>query len=216
MPINALDYYLHKFNKQKLDKYFGIQMDKDSDKPVMGDREISVDNNSNIYIDNTVLKGTTGLWSLIMLATPRKSMYEDEDLEAYKELIVRTSIGRYPRSTEQGISRPKSTFKWRKFLSRVTTSMSDGGDDDDDEDDDNTYQSSSEQPQNDGDGIHFLPGDIKGLKTKLHLLLAEFRAGNTLATRNEIVPILDELLRRRQISRKEYTDINKYLSSKCL
>ena len=218
MPITALDYYLQKFNKDKLDKYFGIQVDKGTNKPVMGDREIRVDNNSNIYVDGSILKGTTGLWSLIMLATPRKSFYKDEDLAAYEELIARTRVGRYPRGTERGISRPKSTFKWKKFLSDVNTHSTDddhGDDDDDDDDDMLQYQSSSEHQQSGGDGIHFLPGDIKGMKTKLRLLLAEFRAGNTVATRNEIVSILDELLRRKQISRKEYTDINKYLS-KCL
>ena len=65
-----------------------------------------------------------------------------------------------------------------------------------------------------GEGINniqYLPGDIKGLQTKLNYLLAEYRAGNRLSTRNEIVPILDELLRRRKISRKEYKDINTFL-----
>jgi len=59
----------------------------------------------------------------------------------------------------------------------------------------------------------FLPGDIKGLETKLNLLLAEFQAGNT-STRNEIVFILDELLRRKRMSRKEYTEINNYVSNR--
>ena len=62
-------------------------------------------------------------------------------------------------------------------------------------------------------GIQFLPGDIKGLETKLNLLLAEFQAGNT-STRNEIVFILDELLRRKRVSRKEYTEINNYVSNR--
>ena len=30
---------------------------------------------------------------------------------------------------------------------------------------------------NDGDGIQFLPGDIKGLETKLNYLLAKYQAG---------------------------------------
>ena len=64
-------------------------------------------------------------------------------------------------------------------------------------------------------GIKFLAGDIKVLTTKLNLLLAEFAAGNTSSTRNEIVYILDEILRRKQISSEEYRDINSYLS-KCL
>ena len=64
----------------------------------------------------------------------------------------------------------------------------------------------------DGTGIQFLPGDIKGLNTKLNLLLAEFAAGNRSSTRNQIVGILDELKRRKRISRKDYTDINSFLA----
>ena len=45
--------------------------------------------------------------------------------------------------------------------------------------------------------IQFLPGDIKGLQTKLGYLLAEYQAGNTFATRNQIVAVADELFRRR-------------------
>ena len=63
-----------------------------------------------------------------------------------------------------------------------------------------------------GESIHFLPGDIKTLEDRLGVLLGEYRAGNRTSTRNEIVPIADELLRRKAISRKEYRDINTFLS----
>ena len=56
--------------------------------------------------------------------------------------------------------------------------------------------------------IQFLPGDISGLQTKLSYLLAEYQAGNTFATRNQIVAIADELLRRKHISQEEYHDIS--------
>ena len=56
--------------------------------------------------------------------------------------------------------------------------------------------------------IQFLPGDIRGLQTKLTYLLAEYQAGNTFATRNQIVAIADELLRRRQLSQEQYDNIN--------
>ena len=63
-----------------------------------------------------------------------------------------------------------------------------------------------------GSGIQFLPGDIKGLQIKLNYLLAEYRAGNRSSLiRNEIVSLLDELLRRKRISRKEYRDVNTFL-----
>ena len=58
----------------------------------------------------------------------------------------------------------------------------------------------------------YLPGDIKGFTDKFHLLLAEFLAGNT-TFRNELVYVLDALLRLKQLTRREYTDINNRLAS---
>ena len=71
-------------------------------------------------------------------------------------------------------------------------------------------QKNNEEPYADS-RIQFLPGDIKGLQNKLHYLLAEFRAGNISATQNQIVAITDELLRRKQLSRAEYNNINNFV-----
>ena len=57
-----------------------------------------------------------------------------------------------------------------------------------------------------GFGVGHLPGDINGLAKKLHLLAAEFFAGNT-SVRNELVHVLDLSRRLKQLTRKEYTDI---------
>ena len=53
----------------------------------------------------------------------------------------------------------------------------------------------------------FLPGDINGLIEQLHLLLAEFRAGNKAATKNQIVAILDQLLKRNYLTQDEYNGV---------
>ena len=63
-----------------------------------------------------------------------------------------------------------------------------------------------------GRGVVYLPGDINGLTKKLHLLAAEFFAGST-TFRNELVHILDALLRLQQLTRKEYTDITARLAA---
>ena len=68
------------------------------------------------------------------------------------------------------------------------------------------------EPVYKGYGVVYLPGDIKGLTDILHLLLAEFFAGNT-TVRNELVYVLDALLRLKQLTRREYTDINNRLAS---
>ena len=176
--INALDFYLNS-NKNHLDKYFGIRKDEDG-KLFLGDKEVFVDDNSNIIVDGQTYHATSGLWSLIMLASP--TFYTDNDLEVFKELSAQTNLMMNPGSVGKG-GRPNSTAK-RRLLEDL-------------------------HPQ-EGLGIVYLPGDIKGLTEKLNLLLAEFRAGN-ITTRNEIVSIIDELLRRKRMSRKEYTEINNYL-----
>ena len=48
--LTAIDYYLNKYGKKSLDKYYGIQ--QDDDKLMMGDKEVNVDENSNISVDN--------------------------------------------------------------------------------------------------------------------------------------------------------------------
>ena len=53
-----------------------------------------------------------------------------------------------------------------------------------------------------GRRVVYLPGDIKGLDQKLHLLAAEFSTGNT-TVRNELVHVLDALLRLKQLTRSE-------------
>ena len=64
-----------------------------------------------------------------------------------------------------------------------------------------------EMKEQKGFGIQFLPGDITGLIKKLHLLLGEFRAGNKSSTKNQIVAILDELLRRNYLNQEEYNAV---------
>ena len=63
-----------------------------------------------------------------------------------------------------------------------------------------------------GRGVVYPPGDINGLTQKLHLLAAEFFAGNT-TVRNELVHVLDALLRLKQLTRKKYTDITARLAA---
>ena len=61
-----------------------------------------------------------------------------------------------------------------------------------------------------GSGVVYLPGDINGLSKKLELLTAEFFAGNT-TVRNELVYVLDALLRLKKLTKKEYTEITNRL-----
>ena len=62
------------------------------------------------------------------------------------------------------------------------------------------------------EGVVYLPGDINGIAKKLQILAAEFFVGNS-TVRNELVDVLDALLRFKQLTRKEYTNITARLAA---
>ena len=195
----ALEYYLEQFSKSKLDQYFGIY--KENGVYMMGGEEIVVDDLNNIHIHDGAdsFKGTKALWRLIMLKTP--DLYQPKDLEEYKRLVIKTNVIEMPHRTSPN-DRPKNTAKWRFF--KDIGLVPGNEDDDEDEDDDEFEDADDEQKEEDGSGIQFLPGDINGLIEQLHLLLAEHRAGNKSSTKNQIVAILDQLLRLNYLNQEEY------------
>ena len=198
-PISqALNYYLNEYDKSKLDQYFGIY-EKDG-VYIMGDKEVTVDEYNNIRVDNTVFKGSTGLWRLIMMKKPE--IFEDEDLRDYKELIDKTNVIYTPHKINSS-DRPTKTAKY-KFL---TENFGVEEEKESEEESDEEYKGEKDEGKKDGTGIHFLPGDINGLINQLHLLLAEFRAGNKSATKNQIVAILDQLLKRNYLTQDEYNGV---------
>ena len=228
---NVLEQYLLKYGGSRvLDKYFAIQRVGDN-KYEMGTKAAAIDENSDIIVDGVKYDGTTGLWALIMMNDPPESSYTSNDLRMYKDFVYRTNVMSHPHNVVLGRSRYNKTKKWTHVfpLFKTVSSDDDGASnhndnhDDDDDDDDAAFHDSFQhaswankndgiESHQDGDGIQFLPGDIKGLETKLNYLLAEYRAGNRSSlTRNQIVSILDELSRRKRISRKEYRDINAFL-----
>ena len=58
----------------------------------------------------------------------------------------------------------------------------------------------------------YLPENINRLARKLHLLATEFLAGN-ITVRNELVHVLDVLLRLKQLACKQYADITARLAA---
>ena len=198
----AINYYLD--SNKNLDKYFGIQ--KKGDHYVMGEKTITLDNKSNITVENgKTFKASPGLWELIMLTKP--SNYTPEEFEKYQDLVEETGVIFNPL-TQRESDRPKSTAKYKTILKKLAedyvSDEGDGNNDDEDADDNKDADHDNQETKSDGQGIKFLPGDINGLLDRLKLLYAERRAGNIISTTSEIVAILDKLLRKKQITRKQY------------
>ena len=209
---NIVQLYYQTVPREKLDKYFGVVMEGGGGYK-LGDKYVHV-KGSDLVIDHKRYIGTKGLWSLIMKKHP--TGYSHEDLITYRDVILHTNAMTFPNNLDPR-SRVTSTVKWRKIFPLFDKEEEEGEAEEEEEElpphhrGVETTSTPIGRPY--GDGIvQFLPGDIKGLETKLNYLLGEYRAGNRSSyTRNEIVSILDELLRRKRISRKEYQDINTFL-----
>ena len=203
----ALEYYFQNFPKSKLDQYFGIY--KENGVYMMGNEEITVDDRNNIWLNDgaDAYKGTFGLWKLIMLKTPDN--YLDEDLVNYKRLLERTNAVEMPHRTSAN-DRPKNTAKWKFFrdIGLLPGAVDENESEDKNEDE---FKDANEDVKN-GSGIQFLPGDINGLIEKLRYLLAEHRAGNKSSTQNQIVAILDQLLKRNYLNQEEYNAVCRTIS----
>jgi len=202
---SAFDYYMSNGMNKVRDNYFRIFEVNGSLN--LGDQPITIDEDNNIIILGHKFEATPGLWDLIMLNDPKK--FTEDDLEQYRKINDLTNLYYNPRVTAKASH--KKTNKW-KFLNerieryppvqRYPAPPPNRGnnliDYDDYSDDSSVYF--------DGLGVTpiIIPSDIKSLKSRLQLVCAERAAGNVRATTNEIVAILDEMLRQNHITRPEY------------
>lgn len=193
--------FYSKLNQNK-DKYFSIyQTDKGTYK--LGNSDIGIDNQNNIFVNGKTYHYTPGLWNLLMLNKPDN--YDSEDYNNYTELVKSINLIDNPQTLiPQGV--PKMTSKY-KFLVKLLVGRKRKREDSDNEE---ITEENEQIDKKDGEGI-ILPGDINGLLQRLRLVCAEREAGNIEATTPEIVAILDELLRKQYISKKEYNVVCKKL-----
>ena len=200
---SAIDFYLN--SKTNIDKYYGIQ--KRAKKYVMGDSTVEIDKDSNIYVNNQRFKSSPGLWQLIMLNNPQD--YTKEDAERYADLVEETQVIFNPLIKSEK-DKPETTAKYTKILKELKESY----ETEEPEEVEEAEELEEDKPQLDestGEGIKYLPGDKEGLLERLRLLFAEREAGNITSTTEEIVGVLDALLRMGEISRKKYNIVCKTL-----
>src|SRR5688572_2387207 len=115
--------YLQQYtsNKKSTDTTFGIRSE---DRIFyIGDTPITIQDD-NITVAGKTYDGTPGLWELITMAKPTKSIYEDNDLKDYAEILVATNAMRH----ENNPNKPKSSRseKWLKIIKPIwkATSLS--------------------------------------------------------------------------------------------
>lgn len=163
------------------DTVFGIRME--NDKPYIGRLPIEIDNN-DIIIEGERYEGTPGLWELIQSKHPQDDKYTAQDFIEYAKILRATDAMK--QDNDPYSRRPKSNrgAKWAKIVKPI-------------------WENKSFQ----GSGTVFLSQDPTALIDRLELLRASKQAGNT-GVINELVSILDELLRRKIITRSEYKKLS--------
>ena len=165
-------------NAKSTDKIFGMR--SEDGQFFIGDTPVSIEADDVTVKDKTYV-GTAGLWELLTMAYPNRTIFDGNDLQNYAEILDVTNAMRQPNNP----SRPKSSRSekyntiikpiWEKLRPRSTS----------------------------GKGIVVLPQDPNALVEMLSLRKASFKAGNT-GVRNEIVGICDELLRQEAITTEGY------------
>lgn len=186
--INTLPYgtlakeYLQRMitdTENTIDNTYGPRMLNDT--IMVGDGEVKFDKN-DLYIKGTRYTGTQGLYELIFMKRPDEEYYNDNDLKAYKSILIATNAHRQRYRPDKQINSNQG-YKYRNVIRKLFGAKV-GGD------------SSMYLPTNkmhtygDIDYVHW--NDINELVDRLRLLVSSKRAGHS-AHDNEIISILEEL-----------------------
>jgi hypothetical protein len=101
-------------NEKSTDTTFGIY--SKNDHFYIGDKAISI-HNDDITVGDKTYAGTPGPWELITMAKTNKSIYNNNDFEAYKEILVETNAMRQPSNP----SKPKSSrsTKYKEIIKPI-------------------------------------------------------------------------------------------------
>jgi hypothetical protein len=186
----ALKYILNP--QGQVDKLYGIY--RDDDGLYIGNKRISVFNN-DIFLedDKTTYRGTPGLWELVTMDYPNPSLYNNEDLENYSDIVLKTST--YKAGNKASARRIKTSegYKYTNIILPIL------------------YKHNIKQPplqstptkKKEGKGLqkivtnafpeYIYYKNIDELLERLYILYGELKAGNTHPSlKNEIIEIISE------------------------
>ena len=176
--------YLNKLiSQENVDIIFGIYGEGGREK--IGNKEV-IFNGNDLIIEGVKYPGTQGLWELIVSNEPDDQIYDQDDIDNYSAILIKTNAMR--RENDPNNPRPKSSKSWK--WNNVVKDIWD----------------SKDVFEGRGTKTIVIPSDPNALLQRLDLLMASREAGNT-GTRNELVSICDELLRQKIINKNEYKNI---------
>ena len=168
-------------NRKLIDTTFGIHSKEDG-QFYIGTLPITIQGDDVTVGDGKTYTGTPGLWELITMTKPNKSIYNSDDLENYSKILDETNAIR--NTTNPNKPRSSRSEKYTDIIKPIWESMQ----------------------LRKGKGIVILPSDPNALVEMLSLRMAGSKVGNTGAA-NEAVAICDELLRQGVLDNDSYKAI---------
>ena len=160
-------------------------MDDDGGIWKLGNKEVKFDGN-DLIIEGVKYPGTRGLWELIVLKVPSEQRYNENDIDTYSEIMIKSNAMRRDNDPDNPLPKSSKSWKWNNVVRDIW-------------DDKASFEGT-------GTKTIVIPSDPNALLERLDLLMASREAGNT-GTRNELVSICDELLRQKVINKNEYKNI---------
>lgn len=112
----AKDYFLRLINKGKaIDSTYGVRVE--GDRWMIGNQPIDVDGDDMIIGDKRY-QGTRGLYELIFMNAPNEYIYDEQDLENYKQILTDTNVHRLGYS-RMGKLRSSRGHKYKNIISQL-------------------------------------------------------------------------------------------------
>ena len=112
--------YLKKVLTEGNDSVTGIRFE-DLDIMMIGDKKVELQDENNLKVDGEIYDGTPGLWALITEKKPKK--FTDQDLEAYKKLMIQTNALYRNNNPDSQRSRASGGEKWKKIQKPIWDRM---------------------------------------------------------------------------------------------
>ena len=138
-----------------------------ADKWMVGNSVLEINQDDSFYIAGKRYRGTPGLYELMFMKEPNKSVYDENDLAAYKSILSDTNAHKHYHLPGAKINTNKGV-KYREIIARLF-------------------------PPRSGRGIDYVHwNDPNELVERLRLLVSSKRAGHT-GHGNEIISVVEEL-----------------------
>ena len=167
-------------DRNAIDNVYGVYFDNGVK---LGDKNFEIDKDDSIIIDNVRYAGTPGLYELIFKRLPDDDVFDENDKQKYKNILLATSAHRRGYSAANPVKGNRG-YKYRYIISPLVSTLKSG------KGAAGVIPSAMKLTDNEIDYVHW--DDPNELVDRLRLLDASHRAGNN-AHGNEMLSIVEEL-----------------------